>query len=160
MTELDRLRVAYDDHAVGLLRFAVSLTADRALAEDLVQDAFVRLHRAPTPPAAVGAYLRRTVANLAVDHHRHRQVAARRAPAAVGPAPSAEVAVVEGERARAVAIAVAALPDRQRECVALHYFAGLTDAAVAAELGLSVGSVKTHLHRARAALARTLEEHR
>lgn len=159
---LDRLEAAYAAHAVGLLRFAVALTADRARAEDLVQDAFVRLHGAAAPPAdeAVGAYLRRTVANLAVDHHRHRAVTERRAPAPAGPADSAEVAAVEGERARAVAAAVAALPHRQRECVGLHYFAGLSDAAVAAELGLAVGSVKTHLHRARATLARTLEEHR
>ncbi len=159
---LDRLRAAYDAHAAGLLRFAVALTADRALAEDLVQDAFVRLHRAARPPAegAVAAYLRRTVANLAVDHHRHRAVVERRAPAPVGSAASAETAVIEGDRARAVAAAVAALPARQRDCVALHYFAGLSDMAVANELEISPGSVKTHLHRARAALAVTLEEHR
>ncbi|HEU5151583.1 MAG TPA: RNA polymerase sigma factor [Iamia sp.] len=159
---LDGLRAAYDAHARPLLRLAVALTGDAALGEDLVHDAFVRLHRATTPPApgAEGAYLRRIVTNLAHDHHRHGAVVRRLAPAPRDPAPSAESDALGGDRARAVAAAVAALPDRQRGCVALHYFAGLTDVAVAAELGISVGSVKTHLHRARAALARTLEEHR
>lgn len=159
---LDVLRAAYDAHARRLLRLAVALTADAALAEDLVHDAFVRLHRAPTRPApgAEGAYLRRIVTNLAHDHHRHGAVVRRLAPAPADAAPSAEHDALGGDRARAVAAAVAALPDRQRDCVALHYFAGLTDAAVAVALGITVGSVKTHLHRARAALATSLEDHR
>jgi DNA-directed RNA polymerase specialized sigma24 family protein len=41
--------------------------------------------------------------------------------------------------------------------VVLHYYADLSDAAIADTLGISVGSVKTHLHRARAALAEQLE---
>lgn len=159
---LDALRATYDAHARPLLRLAVALTADAALAEDLVHDAFLRLHRAATPPAAgaEGAYLRRIVTNLAHDHHRHGSVVRRLAPAPSDPAPSAELDALGGDRARAVAAAVAALPDRQRDCVALHYFGGLTDAAVATELGIAVGSVKTHLHRARAALALSLEDHR
>jgi len=52
---------------------------------------------------------------------------------------------------------VRALPHRQRDCVVLHYFADLTDAEIADALGISAGSVKTHLHRARAALAHVLE---
>jgi len=161
-TGLDELRAAYDAHARPLLRLAVALTADPALAEDLVHDAFVRLHRAARPPApeAEGAYLRRIVTNLSHDHHRHGAVVRRLAPAPGDPAPSAELDALGGDRARAVAAAVAALPARQRDCVALHYFGGLTDAAVAAELGISAGSVKTHLHRARAALALSLEDHR
>jgi RNA polymerase sigma factor (sigma-70 family) len=159
---LDRLRAAYDAHAGPLLRMAVALTADPAIAEDLVHDAFVRLHRAAAPPTpeAERAYLRRIVANLVVDHHRRSTVARRHAPAPAEPAPSAEAHTADRDRARAVAAAVAALPDRQRDCVTLHYFAGLSDAAVAAELGISTGSVKTHLHRARAALARSLEDQR
>jgi len=161
-TDLEPLRAAYDAHARPLLRLAVALTADPALAEDLVHDAFVRLHRAATPPApeAEGAYLRRIVTNLAHDHHRHGAVVRRLAPAPDDPAPSAELDALGGDRARAVAAAVASLPARQRDCVALHYFGGLTDAAVATELGISAGSVKTHLHRARAALALSLEDHR
>ncbi|QYG93889.1 RNA polymerase sigma factor [Iamia sp. SCSIO 61187] len=159
---VEAVRAAYDAHAASLLRFAVALTADRALAEDIVHDAFVRLHRASRPPAAgaEAAFLRRTITNLVHDHHRHGAVVRRLAPAPRDPAPSAETTALGGDRARAVASAVVALPARQRDCVALHYFAGLPDAAVAAELGISVGSVKTHLHRARAALTVSLEDHR
>src|SRR5688500_14279859 len=89
---LDGLRAAYDAHARPLLRLAGALTADAALAEDLVHDAFVRLHRVSSPPApgAEGAYLRRIVTNLAHDHHRHGAVVRRLAPTPADPAPSAE----------------------------------------------------------------------
>ncbi len=50
------------------------------------------------------------------------------------------------------------LSQRQRECVALRYFADLTEPAIAHELGISVGSVKTHLHRAREVLMSSLED--
>ena len=57
-----------------------------------------------------------------------------------------------------VAEAIAELPHRQRVCIVLHYFEDLSDAQIAEVLGTSVGSVKTHLHRARATLARRLED--
>ncbi len=154
------LRGLYEEHAPGLYRLAVALISDAAQAEDLVHDAFVRLHRVARPPApgAERAYLRRTVVNLAHDHHRHRAVA-RRTATPIGPdLPSAEVTAAGAERDGAVAAAVAALPARQRDCIVLHYFADLPDSEIAADLGISVGSVKTHLHRARAALAQRLED--
>ncbi len=161
-TDLAYLRSAYDAHVAGALRFAVALTGERPLAEDVVHDAFVRLHRTSTRPApgTEGAYLRRTITNLVVDHHRRGAVARRHAPVPPDAAPSAERAALDLDRARAVAAAVVELSDRQRDCVALHYFAGLPDSAIATELGISRGAVKTHLHRARAALAPILEEHR
>ena len=54
--------------------------------------------------------------------------------------------------------AVRALPGRQRDCVLLHYFVRLSETETADELRISRGSVKTHLHRARAALRPTLEQ--
>lgn len=155
------LRALYEEHAPALYRLAVAMTGDVAQAEDLVHDAFVRLHRVARPPAAgtERAYLRRTVVNLTHDHHRRRALARRTVPPA-NPydQPSAEAEAAGAERDGAVAAAVAALPARQRDCVVLHYFADLPDSEIAADLGISVGSVKTHLHRARAALARRLEE--
>ncbi len=153
------LRVLYETHAVGLFRLAVALTGDRTEADDIVQDAFVRLHRTPRPPAPelTLAYLRRTVTNLVFDRHRRTVTARRLRPERSLTAPSAETGAVDADRAHRIATAVADLPDRQRECVALHYFAGLTEAEVASTLDISVGSVKTHLHRARATLAPRLE---
>ena len=71
---LSELYVAY---APDALRLAFLLTGDRALAEDLVQDAFVRLVgrlRHLREPEAFWAYLRRMIVNLATSHFRHRRV--------------------------------------------------------------------------------------
>ena len=156
MLDLDGL---FRAHATQLLRLAVVLTGDRALAEELVQEAFVRLHRASTPPAAGAelAYLRRTVVNQSHSHHRHLRVVRRTpTPLPVDVAP-AELDAVRRDGQRQVAAAVRGLPIRQRDCVVLRYYADLTDAEIADALGIRVGSVKTHLHRARAALANSLE---
>lgn len=152
-------------HWAGLWRLATLLTSDPVAAEDLVQDAFARLLRATggrRGPAAGSelAYLRRTVVNLSNSRFRRLGVARRHAPAlaraAEGDHPSAEAEAGATDEGRRVRTAVAALPARQRACTVLHYFEGLTDAEVADALGLSTGSVKTHLHRARSALAKAL----
>src|SRR5690606_15335362 len=71
--DLERL---FRDHGTPLLRLAVVLTGDQGLAEDLVQEAFVRLQRVRTGPAPGSelAYLRRTVVNLSHGHHRRLRV--------------------------------------------------------------------------------------
>jgi RNA polymerase sigma-70 factor (sigma-E family) len=137
-------------HATPLLRLAVVLTGDQRLAEDLVQEAFVRLHRSGTHPApgTEPAYLRRTVVNLSHGHHRRLRTARNHPPDPPRAAPAAEVDAVRRDGHRQVVEAVRALPRRQRDCVVLHYFAELTDAQIADALGISAGSVKTHLHRA------------
>jgi RNA polymerase sigma-70 factor (sigma-E family) len=147
-------------HATPLLRLAVVLTGDRSLAEELVQEAFVRLARTATSPAdgAELAYLRRTVINLSHGHHRHLGVVRRHDPGPPGDAAAADIDVVGRDEQRRIAQAVRALPDRQRDCIVLRFYADLSDAAIADALGISTGSVKTHLHRARAALAERLEE--
>jgi len=146
-------------HATPLLRLAIVLTGDRPLAEELVQDAFVRLHRSGTAPAigAELAYLRRTVINLSHGHHRHLRVVRGHHPDAPGTEASAEVDAVRRDGQRRVVDAVRALPERQRDCIILRFYADLTDVEIADALGISAGSVKTHLHRARAALADRLE---
>jgi RNA polymerase sigma-70 factor (ECF subfamily) len=158
-TGLDRLRQQYERHAPALFRLGVALTGDRGLAEDLVHDAFVRLHRSTSPPVpdAERTYLRRTLLNLVRDHHRHLAVV-RRIPFTANDEPSAELVAGRLGRDAAVAAAIEALPHRQRACVVLHYFEDQSDAEIAAAIGISTGSVKTHLHRARAALAAQLED--
>jgi RNA polymerase sigma-70 factor (ECF subfamily) len=147
-------------HHRYLLRLARVLTGDDALADELVQEAFVRAHRTMVRPRAGAelAYLRRTVINLSHGHHRRLRVA-RTVPAEVeGVTESAEQNAVAATRRRALVEAVRRLPDRQRDCVVLHYYEELSDVEIARALGISAGSVKTHLHRARAALATTLED--
>src|SRR5712691_13127442 len=72
-----RLGELFQQHGDGAVRLAYLLTGDRALAEDLVQDAFVKLAGRLVhlrDPGAFDAYLRRTVVNLANSHHRRKRV--------------------------------------------------------------------------------------
>lgn len=154
------LDVLFRTHATALLRLAVVLTGDRAVAEELVQEAFARLHRSGTAPALGHelAYLRRIVVNLSHGHHRRLRIARRRGPERAEWSPAAETDAVRRDSQRLVVDAVRSLPMRQRDCTVLRYFVDLTDTEIADALGISAGSVKTHLHRARAALTEALED--
>lgn len=151
----------FREHYEGLLRFARVLTGDRFLAEDLAQEAFVRINGAAAWPRAGAelAYLRRTVVNLSHDHFRRRQVAwlhQRGSADDIGDVTSP--AGMERAQQQRVAAAVRALPRRQRDCVVLRYYAGLSDREVADLLEIGIGSVKTSISRARARLARDLRD--
>jgi RNA polymerase sigma factor (sigma-70 family) len=84
---------------------------------------------------------------------RSRRVALRRvAPASPAPLGPDERAVQRDDERR-VARAVAGLPQRQRECLVLRYWLDLSEREIADTLEVSVGSVKTHVHRALASVA-------
>ena len=153
------LEALFRAHATPLLRLAIVLTGDHPLAEELVQEAFVRLHRASRPPVpgAERAYLRRTVINLSHGHHRHLRVVRRRSPERAADGVAAEIDAVRRDDQRLVAEAIRALPRRQRDCIVLRFYEDLSDTEIADALGLSPGTVKTHLHRARTTLADRLE---
>jgi RNA polymerase sigma-70 factor (ECF subfamily) len=155
--ELERL---YRLHHAGLFRLALVLTGDPRLADDLTQEAFARLARQRAWPrtGAELAYLRRTVVNLSHSHFR-RVALARRHPAERERSwdVTAEAGTARALQRR-VAACVRTLPGRQRECVVLHYYLNLTDTQIAAVLGIAPGTVKSMLHRARAALARQLRD--
>src|SRR5690348_3558972 len=111
------LERSFREHATPLLRLAVLLTGDRAIAEELVQDTFVRLSQADRPPAlaAERAYLRRTVINLSHGRHRHLQVVRRHPDPPPGVAPSAEQTAARRRDGAAVVAAIRTLPERQRD---------------------------------------------
>ena len=147
-----------------------SLVVDRRVeAEEIVQEAFVRLYASwgtlRDPERALG-YLRATVLNLARSGIRRRIVARRYLAAHSDEAQVASPAADEvadlsgGDRRRQVTVAVRALPRRQRECVLLRYYGGCSEHEVAAALGISAGSVKTHTSRAMATLATKLADDR
>ncbi len=152
-------RLFRDEYArlVGLARLLIDT---RAEAEELVQEAFARTFAAwdrLDDPAAALPYLRTTVVNLARGGLR-RRATARRTPVPGTPdAPGADAAVAASEAQREVLAAVRDLPERQREVVVLRYLLELSTADTADALGISAGSVKTHLHRALATLETTLE---
>jgi RNA polymerase sigma factor (sigma-70 family) len=136
---------------------ALLLVGDRPSAEDVVQEAFLGLFRGLgrlSEPGRATAYLRVSVLNGCRSVLRARKRARQRGGTAEYPAVwSAESAALAGEERREVLAAVAALPRRQREVLVLRYFLGLSDAEIAADLGVSRGTVASTASRALAALA-------
>ena len=148
----------YRGHALRLTRMALLLVGDRPSAEDVVQEAFLGLFRGLGRLSDSGravAYLRVSVLNGCRSVLRARKRASLRRTAPEYPAVwSAESAALDGEDRREVLRAVARLPRRQREVLVLRYFLGLSDSEIAADLGVSRGTVVSTASRALAALAR------
>lgn len=154
------LHALYRAHWRYLVRLAALLVDDVASAEDVVQDAFVALHRRSgdlrDPDAALG-YLRASVVNLSRSVLRRRQVARRHLKVAEPEATaSADHEVLVREEHRAALRAVRGLPRHQREVLVLRYWSGLSEREIAAALGISAGAVKSAASRGLKALAHTL----
>ena len=151
----------YAAHRLALVRLAVLLVDDLASAEDVVQDAFAALARRRgglrDPSAAVG-YLRVSVVNGARSMLRKRRTVRGYKPPRVIEAAGPEDRLVVAEEHREVLAAVKLLPDRQREVLVLRYWSGLSEAEIAAALGVSAGTVKSTASRALDALERTLRD--
>lgn len=150
----------YTAHWGRLVRLAALLTRDVSIAEEIVQEAFVALHRRwgrLADPAAAHAYLRTSVVNGARSALRHRGVEERyRQPGPPAPAGPEERALRADEDARVFA-ALRSLPRRQQEVLVLRYYADLSEHDIAQTLGLSKGAVKSHAHRGLASLRAALE---
>jgi RNA polymerase sigma-70 factor (sigma-E family) len=149
--------------ARSLVRLAGLFCDDRDAAEDLVQEAFIRLHRSAGTIKDSGrapAFLRSIVINLARDHNRRGLMSLRHRNTMSLPAePSTlEEDAIDNEADRAVLAAVRQLADRQRSCLILRYYLGLSESEIAETLGISRNSVKTHCRRGLIALGAALEE--
>ncbi|RBY93567.1 SigE family RNA polymerase sigma factor [Blastococcus sp. TF02-8] len=158
VVESDDVAQLYAEQRASLLRLAFLLTGDRGLAEDLVQDAFLSLHRRwadLSDRSRMPAYLRTAVVNGARSAHRRRL---RRHPVLLEPQESgaADDGVLLAEEHRTVLAAVRRLPRRQQEVMVLRYWAGLSEAEIAESLGVSRGTVKTCASRALATLTHHL----
>ena len=170
MNELDRLGrteavsslfVAHHRRLVGL---AALLVDDRETAEEVVQEAFVGLHRhwgQLRDRGSAVAYLNRAVVNGGRDRLRHGQrvvaLLPRMVPVPEGRA-SAEQDALRHDDADQLWAAIAALPYRQRQVLVLRYYLDQSEAEIADTLEMSRGSVKTHASRGLAALARAWED--
>jgi RNA polymerase sigma-70 factor (sigma-E family) len=155
----DLVLALYRQEATSLVRLARLFVDDLNAAEDLVQEAFIRLarntHRIDDPSKSA-AYLRSIVLNLARDHNRRGLVSLRQ-QLPVDDAPVAhDDEIVLREDQRRVLDAVRELPRQQRNCVVLRYYEELGIADIAGLLGISENSVKTHLKRGMASLAQEL----
>jgi len=163
---LDRravMETLYKQEASSLVRLARLFTDDRTAAEDLVQEAFIRLfhsaHRIDDPGKAA-AYLRSIVLNLARDHNRrgllslrHQETVTERV---LPVEPDEEV--VRNESEAEVLDALRSLSPRQRDCLVLRFYLDLSEREIAATLQISPNSVKTHCQRGMSALASILGE--
>jgi RNA polymerase sigma-70 factor (sigma-E family) len=139
----------------GVLRFAGVLTADRALAEDVVQEVLIRVQARWNRIGAMDRpelYVRKMIVNEFVSWRRRswRLVPAGRGPD-VDDRVSQDHAFAYAERAALLA-ELGKLPRRQRAVLVLRYYEGLSDTEIAEVLGCTPGTVRGYASRALAAL--------
>lgn len=151
----------YGAHYRSLVRIAALLVRDTESAEDVVQDAFMAMHgawRRLRDPEHALPYLRQAVVNKARSALRRRKVELKYAPKPVPDAPSAEHGALGSVERDAVLGALAQLPVRQREALVLRYYSDLSEAQIAAAMGISRGAVKSHTSRGMHALRELLDD--
>jgi len=149
----------YREHAQGLVRMVRLFVDDRNAAEDLVQEAFIRLARSAhkiVDHRKAAAYLRSIVLNLARDHNRRGLVSLRHRLPLDDRQASVEDVVVLAQDHQLVVDALRVLPRRQRDCLILRYYDELGLDDIGETLGISRNSIKTHLRRGLASLERHL----
>jgi len=146
------------------LGYAARLLGDGAEAEDVAQEAMLRLWRAApgwrSGEAQVSTWLYRVVTNLCMDRMRARK---RRPAAALDEAPEvpdgaqgAEAGMIEADRMAALQAALDALPERQRLAVVLRHIEGLGNPEIAAVMDIGVEAVESLTARGKRALAAIL----
>lgn len=164
-------RLVIGQHAERLHRIAYRMVGGAHEAEDIAQEAMLRLWdnaarlaaRTDAAPVRLGAWLKRVVINLAIDRQR---VAGRQSggevPERADETPLADEQMEQEESAGRARALIAGLPDRQRAAIVLTYFEELPNAEAAEVLDMNIKAFESLLHRARGALRRAfvaLEEH-
>lgn len=152
----------FNQEGTSLVRLARIFTDDRNAAEDIVQEAFIRLYRSAhrvNDDKKLPAYLRSIVLNLARDHNRRGLLSLRHQQSAyLPPSEAPEEQIFRNESQARVIESLGELSPRQRDCLVLRYFMELSEREIADTLGISPNSVKTHTQRGMAALEHLLED--
>jgi RNA polymerase sigma-70 factor (sigma-E family) len=145
----DSFAAFYGAQHEPMLRLAYLLTQSRAVAEELVQDSFIRVQPRWPDLDAPAAYLRRTVTNACYSYHRRRkrETALVAEPAEVAPEPDHDD----------MWDALGRLAPRRRAALVLRYYLDLSEADIAASLGCRRGTVKSLTHRALSDLRKVLK---
>ncbi len=149
-SEGGRLADLYRRHAPDAIRLAYVLTGERALAEDLVHEAFVKLAGRFLDlrnPDAFEAYLRRTVVNLANSHFRHRKVERAYLERQGRSAATEEAYEHDPETRDAMWSALRRLPARQRAAIVLRFYEDLPEDEIARLLRCRNGTVRSLVTR-------------
>lgn len=147
-------RELVDRHLARATRLAYRITNNRSDAEELVQEAFLRVWTTAPRWRVEGALFRtwfsRVLVNLCIDRRRRPDFAPLEA---AGDPPDGSIGadqrMVQDEEARAVGAAVAELPERQRAALALCYWDEMSNLEAAKVMSLSVGAIESLLVRAR-----------
>lgn len=151
----------YGAHFGRLVTMARRMLHDTALAEEAVQEAFLRYHDAdPSPaPGKELAYLQSVVMNVARSMIRRQQTARKWRRELPRFQPSPEESVIDQQQDHDLLEDLTSLSRRQREVLILRHCVDFSEREIAEQLNISPGSVKTHASRGRAAL-RVRVEHR
>ena len=136
-------------HTPRVLGYAMRLLGDRTEAEDIAQEAMLRLWKiAPDwhpGEAKVSTWLYRVTTNLCTDRlrRRGRQTGLDAAGDPVDDTPGAEAGLIEEDRAKALNAALDALPERQRQAVVLRHIEGLSNPEIAEVMDIGVEAVES-----------------
>ncbi len=144
----DDLLALYRQRYEPMVRLAYLLTGNRSVAEELVQDAFVSVHRNWDRATFPGAYLRTAVVNNARSWLRRRVLEDKR---------NGVVPVVVGFAADEMWDVLQHLPERQRAAIVLRFYEDLPDADIARILGCRLPTVRTAIHRGLATLRKEMD---
>lgn len=147
------------------MRLARRLLQDEAEAEDVTQEALLRLWKVAPDWVPGGAqpstWLHRVTVNLATDRLRRRRgVALDAVEDPDDPAPAVVDGMIETDRRRALDEALALLPDRQRAAVVLRHLEGMTNPEIAASMGIGVEAVESLTARGKRRLTELLSGRR
>jgi RNA polymerase sigma-70 factor (sigma-E family) len=149
----------FDGHSEAALRLAYLLTGSREQAEDLVQDAFVRMFgrwQELRNPEAFRAYLNKTVVNLARNYYRRKGLERRELERERAGGRKTAMGIPDVEGREELLAALSELPHRQRAAVALRFLEDMSEQQTAHALDCSVSAVKTATSRGMAALRERL----
>jgi RNA polymerase sigma-70 factor (ECF subfamily) len=158
----------FERWARPLFRYLERMVRDPGAAEELVQEAFLRVYRAREryePDARFSTWLYRIATNLALNELRrprrrdpHESLDGPQSPELAAGLPATDEVADARRRTERLEVALAELPERQRAALWLSAVEGLSYAEVADSLEVSESAVKALVHRARSSLAGRLDE--
>lgn len=146
----------YERHRTPAFTFLVRLTGDHHLAEDLLQETFLRVYQGRgvyQPSGQFRTWLFTIARHLVIDHHRRHRIAWEHEPAEIEAAERAQDRVEARELLETLERALSRLSPAHREIVLLSRIAGMSADEVASVTGSTAGAVRVALHRALRRLA-------